>query len=444
MEDHLILQIAGQHNAETGPDYTHFWCHVPKQGLELVLALEADRMTGACLGQEDVDRERPIILEEEARYREQPFDELMTKLMATIYEGHPYAHPTIGSPADLHRITRDDLVQHYHRMFQPSNAVMVVTGDLAPARTISLVEKHFGRIAPTHQPLGFDLIKPPSVKAFSATRITHDADEIVPRGVMLWPAPGPFDMTARPWGVAAAVMGSGRASRLWQALVEETQLAAFVSVSLSEERLGGYLMVEMELNPDADYAAAELLVHESFEKLARLGPTDDELKRVARQRAASARWARQQAVTLAGSLGTWSLFSDWHLLSEAWRLDDLVTHAQVQDVAQKIGRNNPISGWTIPQKNASDVQKPSTSVANRDENLPTLTPEQRLDTNKLDRGFRRMADRAISQPSRYKPRSRPLLREMPQGTTLLAESSSSLAFGVLTARVSRSACCICK
>lgn len=423
--DRLILQIAGQHNAETGPDYTHFWCQVPKHGLELALALEADRMTGACLAQADVDRERPVILEEEARYREQPFDELMTQLMAKIYDGHPYAHPTIGTPADLARITRMDLESHYRRMFQPSNAVLVVTGDASPKMVVRLVEKHFSKIVAQPDLEKIEPVPSPSVKTFNGTRIMMNAEEVVPRGAMIWPAPGPFELAARPWGVTASILGNGRASRLWQALVEQSQVAAFVNVSLSEERHGGYLMVELELNSDSDPYHVENMVHQTFNELARNGPTESEIKRVARQRSAVARWARQQAVTLAGSLGTWSLFSDWHLLAEAWRIDDLVTAADVQAVAGQLGRQNMVVGWTIPQN-----AEPSSEVANqaddqqrtpRDEadNLPA-----REDAQMTDKRMSALVKRTLQQPSVYRRRTRPVVRQTPEGMTMLVESLS--------------------
>ena len=350
MLDRIILRLAGQHNAETGPDFTHFWCQVPTHALELALALEADRMTGARLDDDDLQRERAIIIEEEARYREQPFDELMMRLISEIYAGHPYAHPTIGTPEDLNAISTNDLRAHYQRTFQPANAVLVLAGDFRPGHAVERIQKEFGSLKSESNHKLCSNLGPPTTAAFDGRQILVGSSEVVPRGAILWPAPGPFDLTARAWGVATAVLGSGRSSRLWQALVDEHQVAAYVSVSLSEERLGGYLMIDLELNPEVTTEQVETIVFEVLGKLADEGPTPAEVHRAAVQRSSAARWARQQSATMASALGTWSLFADWHMLGEAWRLDDLVTADDIQAVAARLGRDNCVRGWTMPAK----------------------------------------------------------------------------------------------
>ncbi|MFM1802765.1 MAG: hypothetical protein RJA81_2117, partial [Planctomycetota bacterium] len=420
--DRMILKSAGQHNAETGPDYTHFWCQLPRQGLELALMLEADRMTGALLDHDDIQRERPVILEEEARYRELPFDELMNRLMGIVYQNHPYSHPTIGTPQDIQSITQYDLKQHYQAMFRPENAVLVISGDVTAHRCTKLVEKHFGGIVSTASTLNWQDLPAPGHSAFRGLTVTIDADETVPRGVLLWPAPGPFDMTSRAWGVAAALLGGGRASRLWQVLVEETETAAFVGVSLSEERLGGYLMIELELNPDASPEKAEELVRKTIRELGESGPSEEEFARVARQRSSTARWARQQAVTLTNSLGTWALFSDWRALSEAWQQDERVTPQQIRDVARELGPDNWITGWTLPQENsAAENSKEISQKVSTDQAVPK-SPSSLPEMAQLDQTLISVVERASNRPSRFRPKTRPILRKTPEGMILLAES----------------------
>jgi len=420
--DRIILRLAGQHNAETGPDFTHFWCQLPKHALGLALALEADRMTGAALESPDVDRERPIILEEEARYREQPFEELMTRLMADLFEGHPYAHPTIGFPEDLHRLTAEDLRTHYRQTFRPDNAVVVIAGDTTADQATALIHKYFDPIQRSSQPLINQNLTTPSIARFDGRCMTLPSTEIVPRGAMLWPAPCPFDLESRAWGVAASILGGGRGSRLWRALVEDSQTAAFVSVSLSEERFGGYLMIDLELNPKSSYEKAEQIVHEVLEKLATEGPTADEVRRSARHRSSAARWARQQSTTLAGALGTWSLFADWHLLAEAWRRDDLVTAEDVQRVAGQLRRDNLARGWTTPEKSSHSKKNQADEEAEKPQRIsPALNPSICSDDD-LSPALSRMVEKAIRTEVRFRPRSRPLVRQSPDGMSLIAES----------------------
>lgn len=427
MLDKLILRLAGQHNAETGPDFTHFWCQTPRHALDLILALEADRMTGATLTEADLERERTIILEEEARYREQPFEELMMRVMADLFAGHPYDHATIGTSEDLKATDCSDLRSQYRRMFQPANAVVVVAGDVRPARAIDLIHKHFGNLkSECHGRVGVQL-KPPTNERFDGRNLVLESSEVVPRGAMLWPAPGPFDMASRAWGVAATILGGGRSSRLWRALVEDQALAAHVGVALSEERLGGYLLIDLELNPGTDPELAETAVFEVLAAMAADGPDEEEVRRAAVQRAAAARWARQQASTLAGALGVWSLFADWHQLAEAWVRDDLVTVADVRDVMASLKRDNLFRGWTVPAKPASNGRKRADTLPVVEQSLkkPTLVQselERQITEAPLDDSISKLLKRAQRPGPGYKSRSMPVKQNDLHGMAFITES----------------------
>ncbi|MFM7315303.1 MAG: M16 family metallopeptidase [bacterium] len=347
--DSVMLRAAGHHNAETGSDFSHFWCQLPTRGQELALMLEADRMRNAVLSHGFTEVERGIILEEEARYREQPFDELMNRINATIFAGHPYQNSVIGTRETIIAIRRDDLKAHYSRIFQPSNAVLVLVGDIKQGpRYLNYVEKFFGEIPSTCSDRAGSLLETPTTSNFDGRRLLLETEEIVPRGVMLWPAPDPFDMRSRAWGTAASILGVGRSSRLWQKLVEETDIAATIGVSLSDERRGGYLAIEMELNPGSSFEEAESAVQEVIEQLNHEGPGDVEFQRIKKQRTASARWHRQLSVSLAGMLGTWDICDDWRNLAKAWQLDELVDKAAVAEVFKTLKPERRVSGWTVP------------------------------------------------------------------------------------------------
>ncbi len=352
--DTVMLRAAGQHNAETGADFSHFWCQLPQKGLELAFLLESDRMNGAILSPDYIEVERSIILEEEARYREQPFDELMNRMNATIFAGHPYEFPVIGTRESIAAITREDLEAHYQRVFQPSNAVLTVVGDYKPGpRFLKYAEKHFSGIkSTTTEAIGKDL-PTPSTSHFNGRRLLLETEEIVPRGVILWPAPDPFDMRSRAWGTTASILGVGRSSRLWQKLVEETDLAAHVGISLSDERRGGYLAIEIELNPGCSFESAESAVQEVIDELVSKGPGAEEFLRIKRQRLSAARWSRQLSAGLAGMLGTWAACDDWRKLAEAWRLDELVDEQAVAEVLKSLTPERKVSGWTIPGQGLS-------------------------------------------------------------------------------------------
>lgn len=412
--DRLMLRLAGQHNAETGADFCRFWSHVPRGALELALALEADRMQGALLDHDDFLRERQVIFEEEARYREQPFEELMIRMMADLFAGHPYSHPAIGTPEDLARITAEDLSVQYARVFRPSNALLVIAGDVTPRQALRLAGKRFG---PLDHGSGqaIPTILPPSEDRFDGRLMTIESQELVPRGAMLWKAPGPFDMASRPWGIASSILGGGRSSRLWSTLVDDMQIASHVSVSLSEERLGGYLMIELELHPGQKPRTAEAAIHEVIDRLTREGPTQEEMARITVSRSAAGCWARQQTSLLATAIGTWRLFSDLNSLEDAWRRDDLVTAAEVVEVVRKLRPENCMRGWTIPASSEKFEPKRESRSINQ------LTQAQITAPQPLATRIEKLAMQAIGKPIRIGRKISPKLLKSETGAIIVAE-----------------------
>ena len=125
---------AGQSNAETSEDSTHYWFAFPSERWELALAIEADRMHGARFDPGEVEVERRVIGEERARELNSPQGRLDQTHLALTYLRHPYRNPILGWPDDIARIGVDDLVTFYQTHYRPDGAVLVVVGDVDPER----------------------------------------------------------------------------------------------------------------------------------------------------------------------------------------------------------------------------------------------------------------------------------------------------------------------
>ena len=107
--DRLSFLAAGQSNAETGEDCTHYWFAFPRDRWELALAVEADRMVNACFEPREVEAERQVIEEERAREMDSPMGRLDQTHLAMSYLVHPYRNPILGWPEDVRRIQEADL-----------------------------------------------------------------------------------------------------------------------------------------------------------------------------------------------------------------------------------------------------------------------------------------------------------------------------------------------
>jgi predicted Zn-dependent peptidase len=222
--DHFatISAAGGTLNGTTWCDRTNYFETVPAHHLETALWLEADRMGGLldALDQSNLDNQRDVVKNEKRQSRDnQPYGrwlELMHEL--AFPPGHPYQHSTIGSMEDLDAASLEDARAFYSTWYGPDNAVLSVVGDVDTEATLDAVRRYFGGI-PAHggypDPPPSDL--PPRIGA-EQRRMVPDRVP-VPRVFVGYRTP-PFGSTGFPAvEVLATVLGGGRGSRLYKALV---------------------------------------------------------------------------------------------------------------------------------------------------------------------------------------------------------------------------------
>ncbi|MEL0018806.1 MAG: pitrilysin family protein [Rickettsiales bacterium] len=141
----IVARNGGRDNAFTSQDYTGYVTSFAADRLDLMLKLEADRMTGLRLTPEDIEPERKVVLEERlSRVDNNPGAQLAEQAAATLYSNHPYRIPIIGWAHEIEALTREDLLAFYQAWYTPNNAVIVVSGDVSVDDVRPMVERHFG------------------------------------------------------------------------------------------------------------------------------------------------------------------------------------------------------------------------------------------------------------------------------------------------------------
>lgn len=145
-----IASLGGQDNAFTSYDYTGYFERVAKHQLDAIMQLEADRMTGLQLTQEDVETERLVVLEERSmRVDSRPMSLLGEQMRAALYPAHPYSVPVIGWRNEIEALNHADAVAFYQAHYAPDNAILLVVGDVTMDEVLPLAKTYFGPIAPS-------------------------------------------------------------------------------------------------------------------------------------------------------------------------------------------------------------------------------------------------------------------------------------------------------
>lgn len=130
-------------NATTWLDRTLYYFNLPKECLGDMLAVEADRMRNTLLTDDEFMPERANVLSEYEMYNSRPEMALDWHMVATAFQTHTYHHDTIGFRTDIERYTTDTLKSFYNRYYWPSNATLIIAGDIDEAELKRLVIKHF-------------------------------------------------------------------------------------------------------------------------------------------------------------------------------------------------------------------------------------------------------------------------------------------------------------
>lgn len=225
----LIERVGGTLNATTWFDRTNYFETVPSNDLELTLWLESDRMGWMlpAMTQEKLDNQRDVVKNEKLqRYDNQPYGDWSERVQKLIYpEGHPYRHTVIGSMEDIDAATLDDVGSFFETFYVPDNAVLTLAGDIEPAAALEQVKRYFGDIEPGG-PIP-TLPGNPEVEPLIGQTVRDHvvADVPLPRVIMAFRSPsyGAEDFAVAE--VSQALLGMGRASRLYRRLVRERQVA---------------------------------------------------------------------------------------------------------------------------------------------------------------------------------------------------------------------------
>jgi zinc protease len=327
---------ATNQNGTTSEDRTNYFQDVPKEALDTILWLESDRM-GHLLGavnQARLDEQRGVVQNEKRQDENQPYGQafnLITK--ATYPPEHPYGHTVIGSMEDLDAATLDQVKDWFRTYYGPSNAVVVLAGDITPAEARAKVEKYFGDIPPgppvTHPKVWI-------AKRTGAQRETAYDRVAQPRLYKVWNTPEYGARDADLLQIFADVLSGDVASRLDKRLVHDEQIATSVSVFPQPNEIGGQFLVMVNGKPGADMGRIEREVDEEMARLIASGPTAAELAKARARSIAdftrSLEAANRKAQILAQNETYLGDFNGWKRSLEVTRT---ATAKEIQDAGRR-------------------------------------------------------------------------------------------------------------
>jgi zinc protease len=334
--DQPLQLVGGENNAFTNTDITNYYLTVPAANLETGFWLESDRMLSLSFDPQVLEVQRKVVIEEfKQRYLNQPYGDVWLKLRPLAYQKHPYQWATIGKEiSHIENAMMDDVKDFFFSHYVPSNAVLVVAGNVSVGQVRRLSEKWFGPI-----PAGKKKERklPPEPRQTGKRTATTRAN--VPANALYktYHMPGRFHADYYAIDLLSDILGRGESSRLYQSLVKEREIFNSISSFAMGTLDPGLLVVSGRLKEGIGLEDAEHEIDEILGQVSK-GVTEKEVQKVKNQSTASIAFGEVEVMNRAMNLAFASLSGDTGLVNREIEAIETVTALDIDRVAKEVFR----------------------------------------------------------------------------------------------------------
>ena len=139
----VIEGIGGEINASTSKETTHLYAKVPQKQFQTAFGVLADIILNSLMREEDLHKEKNVIIEEIKKYQDIPEELVEILLDRIMWKNHPLGRPVLGDEKSVSNLQREDILSYLNKFYRPNNLVISVAGNIKIAEVILQVEKYF-------------------------------------------------------------------------------------------------------------------------------------------------------------------------------------------------------------------------------------------------------------------------------------------------------------
>lgn len=333
--DEPLQKVGGENNAFTTPDYTNYYISIPSNNLETAFWLESDRMLSLAFDPQSLEVQRKVVIEEfKQRYLDQPYGDAWLNMKPLAYKVHPYRWNTIGKEiSHIEEATMEDVKAFFKKFYIPNNAILVVAGDVTVEQVKQLCEKWFAPIASGTDYLR-DLPQEPVQEEYREQTVTGD----VPMDAFYraYHMPDHLDERYHAIDLLSDVLGRGKSSRLYTALVNKHNLLNSIGASITGSVEAGLLVISGKLKEGVTFEQVDRIVDEEIDRLLTDGLEPEELDKVKMQAESSHVFSEVELLNRAMSLAYYTLLGDTELVNQETKAINAVTEEKLLAEAKKM------------------------------------------------------------------------------------------------------------
>lgn len=333
--DEPLQLVGGENNAFTTNDITNYYCTVPSENLETAFWLESDRMLSLAFDKKSLEVQRSVVIEEfKQRYLNQPYGDVWLLLRPLIYNVHPYRWATIGKEIKhIEDATMEDVKAFFKEHYNPSNAVLVVAGDVEVDQVKALAEKWFEPIDAGMKPKRNLPAEPPQTEYRSLT---------VERDVPISSIYRAYRMCARndeeyhTVDLLSDILSRGNSSRLYKNLIKDKQLFSDINAYVMGDFDKGLFVISGKINDGVTIEQAEAGIDAEIAKMQNELVAADELQKCKNKIESTVTYSEADVLNKATNLAISELLGDANLINLEIENYQKVTAEGIKEQANKI------------------------------------------------------------------------------------------------------------
>jgi len=333
--DEAVQMMGGESNAFTNNDFTNYYLTLPADFLPHALDLEADRMQNLNINAQSLEVQRNVVIEEfKQRYINQPYGDLWAEIRRLAYKVHPYKWQTIGS--DISHIENASLEQvrsFYDNFYQPSNAILSISGNVSLNSVKEEVERTFGKmeykrtIFPAYS-------MEPQQKDNRRIKVFRD----VPSDVIciIFPMSRRKDRQYFVQDLLSDVLSNGKSSRMYQGLVVEQKLFTEINAFISGDDDAGLFIVMGKYCDGISLEQGEEAIWHELKSVCENPVSEQELRKMKNKNEASATFSNMKILDKAMNLAYYAHFGEPNRINKEREFYNNVTIRDLQQAAEQM------------------------------------------------------------------------------------------------------------
>ena len=231
-----IDNLGGQINAFTSKECTCYYVKLLDSHIDIGIDVLSDMILNSKFNEDDINKERSVIIEELKMYEDSPEDLVYDLLTENIYKGDSLGMNIIGTEESLKRLNREKLLDYFNKYYVPNNSVIAISGNFNFDEIVKKIEEKFKYWK--RREVSVELSK----AEFKSCFLSKNKDiEQVNLAMSLEAVPLENDDEVYALAVINTVFGGSICSRLFQKIREEKGLVYSIYSSQSLYRKCGEL-----------------------------------------------------------------------------------------------------------------------------------------------------------------------------------------------------------